>query len=150
MITRKIKLTVPQYRERKEIFDALGYKEISLVEKGLYCFVTQEIDETNPKYPTLRKFEKQLYRRGPSFLPIIGFVVIAFSLLSCFAIFLGAEKDRFDLVSNSLYFLLPAFMFLGIDVIYTYFYFKINRRIIEQGHPTKADVLKAIENLKNN
>ena len=149
MIKRKIKLTVPQYRERKEIFDALGYKEVSLVEKDLYCFVTQEIDESDPKYPTMRRFEKNLYRKGPTFLPIIILVFIAFTLLSCFAIFLAAEKDKFDLVSNALYFLLPAFMFLGADVIYTYFYFKINRRIIEQGHPTKADVLKAIEELKN-
>ena len=118
MIKRKIKLTVPQYRERKEIFDALGYKEVSLVEKDLYCFVTQEIDESDPKYPTMRRFEKNLYRKGPTFLPIIILVFIAFTLLSCFAIFLAAEKDKFDLVSNALYFLLPAFMFLGADVIY--------------------------------
>lgn len=148
MITRKIKLTIPQYRERKEIFDALGYEEISCVEKGNVATVVQRIDNTNPNYPTLRKFEKDLYKKGPTFFPIILFVFFAFTLLSTFAIFLAAEKDKFDLVSNALYFLLPAFLFLGADVIYTYFYFKINRRIIEKGHPTKADVLAHIEQLK--
>ena len=148
MIRRKIKLTIPQYRERKDIFDSLGYKEVDYKEKGIKCIVTQEIDETDTNYPTLRQFEKRLYRKGPSFLPIIILVALSFSLLSTFVIFLGAEKDKFDLTSNALYFLLPAFIFLGVDVIYTYFYFSINKKIIEEGHPTKADILKAIDELK--
>ena len=149
MVTRKLKMTIPQYRERKEIYDAIGYKETKCIEKDLYCNVTQIIDDSNPIYPTLHQYEKTLYKKGPSFFPIIILVAIAFSLLSCFVIFLGAEKDKFDLVSNSLYFLLPAFIALGADVIYTYFYFQINRKIIEQRPQTKADILNAIQAIKD-
>ena len=149
MISRKVKLTIPQYRERKEIFDAIGYKETAYIEKGSHAFVTHEIDENAPHVNELLKFEKTLYQKGPSFAPIILFVVAAFVLLSIFVILLADQKSKFDLVTNALSFLLPAFTCMLLDVIYTYFYFVINRRIIERSHTTKTEILREIEEIKN-
>lgn len=149
MLRRKIKLTIPQYRERKAIFDALGYKEVAYVEKKYYAHVTQAIDETDPKYPELRKFEKTLYVKGPTFLPIILLVILAFVLLTVFVILFAEERGNFDLVSRALEFLLPAFLCMLLDVIYTYFYFTINKRIIDQGLPNKTEILNEIERIKN-
>ena len=47
MIRVKKKLTLPEYRERKEVYELLGYKEVSLEEKGYKVIVTYEIDETD-------------------------------------------------------------------------------------------------------
>lgn len=148
MIRRKIKLTIPQYRERKEIFDALGYREVNYLEKGINAIVTQEIDENEPHYVELRKFERGLYRKGPSFLPIILLVFIAFALLSTFVILLAQQGQSFDLTSNALSFLLPAFTVLFLDVLYTYFYFSINKRIIEKSKVSKPSILSYIESIK--
>jgi len=148
MIRKKIKLTIPQYRERKEVFAALGYKEISCVEKGIYTHLTMEIDDTEPHYKELRKFEKTLYRKGPTFVPIILLVVGAFILLSIFVILLAQQKSNFNLTSNAIAFLLPAFTLLFADVIYTYLYFFFNRRIIEARYKTKEEILKNIELIK--
>ena len=54
MIRKKIKLTIPQYRERKEVYEALGYKEISCIEKGINAHVVYEIDENAPHYLELK------------------------------------------------------------------------------------------------
>lgn len=148
MVRRKIRLTIPQYRERKEIFESLGYKEVNYIEKGIYCKVTQEIDEHEPYYYELRQFEKRMYAKGPHFGPILLLVIAAFGFLSSFVILLAGQRDKFDLVTNALTLLLPAFLCLLADVIYTYFYFTINKRIIDRGTPTKAEMLKLIEDIK--
>lgn len=148
MISKKVKLTIPQYRERKEIFEALGYKEVSCIEKGIYAHVKYEIDENQPHYQELRQFEKTLFKKGPTFAPIILLVVVAFVFLSVFVILLAQQKSDFDLVANAVSFLLPAFICLLLDVIYTYFYFTINKRIIERGPQSKADILKTIAIIK--
>ena len=149
MIRKKAKLTIPQYRERKEIIEAIGYKEINYIEKGYYAKITLEIDENEPHYQELHELEKKLYAKGPSFAPIIFLVIIAFTLLSVFVILLAEQKSGFDLVSNALSFLLPAFTCLLADVIYTYFYFTINKRIIDRGVPKKDEILKMIEEIKS-
>jgi len=149
MIRKKIKLTIPQYRERKEVYEALGYKEISCIEKGINAHVVYEIDENAPHYLELKEYSKKLYRRGPTFVPIILLVVFAFVLLSVFAILFAEQKENFDLTSNAVAFLLPAFLFLFIDVIYTYIYFAFNRRIIEAKFKTKEEILQNIEIIKS-
>ena len=105
MIQIKKKLTLPEYRERQEVYKTLGYKEVNAVEKGYHVIVTYEVDETDKHYSAIRHLEKKLYRKGPSFLPVILFVGLAFVLLS-------------DFFSFSLAF------------VYTYLYFNINKRII--------------------
>lgn len=149
MIRKNVKLTIPQYRERKEIFEALGYKEISYKEKDFCAYVSLEIDENIPHYEELRRLERSLYRKGPSFYPIILMIVVCFVLLSTFVILLAKEKSNFDLVSNAIGLLLPSFAILLADVLYTYFYFSINRKIIERGHPTKESILESIEQIKS-
>ena len=150
MIKKKIRLTIPQYREREDIFKALGYKEIRYVEKGYHAYATLEIDETEPHYNELRRFERTLFAKGPSFAPILLLVVVAFSLLSVFVILFAQQKGKFDLLSNALAFLLPAFICLFLDVIYTYFYFTINKRIIEKGgYLTKTQIIEKINQIKN-
>lgn len=149
MIRVKKKLTLPEYRERKEVYELLGYKEISLEEKGYKVIVTYEIDETDKHYSAIRHLEKKLYRKGPSFLPVILFVGIAFLLLSLFVIFMAFKKDAFDLVSNALGFLLPAFVSLAFAVIYTYLYFNINKRIIEESPYLKANLSSIVNSIKN-
>lgn len=149
MIKVKKKLTLPEYRERKEVYELLGYKEISLEEKGYKVIVTYEIDETDKHYSAIRHLEKKLYRKGPSFLPVILFVGIAFLLLSLFVIFMAFKKDAFDLVSNALGFLLPAFVSLALAVVYTYLYFNINKRIIEESPYLKANLPSIVNSIKN-
>ncbi len=149
MIRVKKKLTLPEYRERKEVYELLGYKEVSLEEKGYKVIVTYEIDETDKHYSAIRHLEKKLYRKGPSFLPVILFVGIAFLLLSLFVIFMAFKKDAFDLVSNALGFLLPAFVSLALAVIYTYLYFNINKRIIEESPYLKANLSSIVNSIKN-
>ena len=149
MIRVKKKLTLPEYRERKEVYELLGYKEVSLEEKGYKVIVTYEIDETDKHYSAIRHLEKKLYRKGPSFLPVILFVGIAFLLLSLFVIFMAFKKDAFDLVSNALGFLLPAFVSLALAVVYTYLYFNINKRIIEESPYLKANLSSIVNSIKN-
>ena len=45
MKKRKIKFSIPEYRYKKEIYEWLGYQELSSVEKGYKTTVTFEIDE---------------------------------------------------------------------------------------------------------
>ena len=46
MIVKKKKFTIPEYREKKGIYEILGYQEIGYQEKGINCLVTLQIDET--------------------------------------------------------------------------------------------------------
>ena len=59
------------------------------------------------------------------------------------------QKENFDLTSNAIAFLLPAFLFLFVDVIYTYIYFAFNRRVIEAKFKTKEEILQNIEIIKS-
>lgn len=143
------KLTLPEYRERKEVYAILGYKEVSVEEKGYKVYVTYEIDETDKHYSAIKHLERKLYRRGPSFLPVILFVGIAFILLSIFVIFMAVKRDQFDLLSNALGFLIPAFVSLALAVVYTYLYFNINKRIIEESPYLKANLSSIVNSIKN-
>ena len=149
MIKKRIRLTIPQYREREEIFKALGYRETRYDEKGIHAYVTLVIDENEPHYYELRNYERTLFAKGPSFAPILLLVVVAFALLSTFVILFAQQKGDFDLVTNALAFLLPAFICLFLDVVYTYFYFTINKKLIDKGgYLTKEQILQQIEDIK--
>ena len=150
MITVKKKLTLPEYRERKEVYETLGYKEIKVEEiNDFKVCVTYEIDNEDPYYPTLRRLERKLYRKGPLFFPVILMVLISFGLLSTFVIILARDGDNFDLVSNALAFLLPAFIVLALDVLYTFFYFSINKKIMEESPLSKEDITSIVNKIKN-
>lgn len=151
MKKRKIKFSIPEYREKKEIYEWLGYQELSSVEKGYKTTVTFEIDEKEPHYKELMEVERDLNRAGPPFIPIILFVIGAFILLSAFVlVFMHSIKygENFDFIANSLSFLIPAFTLLLLDVVYTYFYFKINREILKKGRPTKEEIKEIIDKIK--
>ena len=149
MIRKKIKLKTPIYSERKEVFEALGYKEVAYIEKNKKACVTLEIDENSPHYHELRKFEKTLYPSGPVFYPILLLVAISFTLLTVFVILFTTQRQNFDLVTNALSFLIPSGIFLLASMIYSYIYYKLNMRIILKGHPNKESILKAIEAIKS-
>lgn len=150
MIYIKKKLTLPEYRERKEVYETLGYKEVDAVEKGYKIIVTYEVDETDKHYSAIRHLEKKLYRKGPSFLPVILFVGLSFVLLSIFVIlFIVNGREKFNLLSNALGFLIPAFASLALAVIYTYLYFNINKRILEESPYLKANLSSIVNSIKN-
>ena len=149
MITIKKKMTLPEYRERKGIYEALGYKEVKVEEiSELKVRVTYEVDETDECYPTIRKLERKLYRKGPPFSPVIVMVVIAFVLLSIFVVLLAKEGEKFNLVDNALAFLLPAFALLAADVVYTFFYFYINKKIIEEAPLNREDITSIVNKIR--
>lgn len=150
MIRIKKKLTLPEYRERKSVYETLGYKEISVVEKGYHAIVTFEVDETDKHYPAIKHLEKKLYRKGPSFFPVILFVGISFVLLSIFVIFMAVEGEHFNLIANALGFLIPAFVSLALAVVYTYLYISINKRIVEESPYLKANLSSIVDSIKNN
>lgn len=152
MIYKKKKMTIPEYRENKELFELLGYHQESYKEKGFKATVILSIDETDKHYLELRELEKDIFRKGPPFFPIIAFVSIAFTFLSIFVVLLANSYKTytsFDLVGNALGFLLPAFAFLFGTVIYTYFYFKIHRMLIEKGKTTKDQIKELVEKIKS-
>ena len=150
MITIKKKLTLPEYRERKEVYETLGYKEISVEPvSDLYVRVTYEVDNEDPYYPTIRRLEKKLYRKGPLFFPVILMVLISFGLLSTFVVLLAKEGENFDLLSNSLALLLPAFIVLALDVLYTLFYFSMNKKIMEESPLSKEDITSIVNRIRN-
>lgn len=150
MITIKKKLTLPEYRERKEVYETLGYKEVKVEEiNDFKVCVTYEVDNEDPYYPTLRRLERKLYRKGPLFFPVILMVLISFGLLSTFVIILARDGENFDLVSNALAFLLPAFTVLALDVLYTFFYFSINKKIMEESPLSKEDIASIVNKIKN-
>lgn len=143
MITKTKRMTIPEYRERKEIYELLGYKEVSYKEKGIHCFVKMEIDNNNKYYGKMMNLEHQIYRKGPPFFPIFIFIGLSFALLSTFVILLAQswrDKTTFDLTTNALIFLLPAFASLLGTVIYTYFYFGINKQIVESKTLSKEEI----------
>ena len=151
MVVVKKKFTIPEYREKKEIYEALGFKEKKVTEKGLYAYVFFKLNEKDPHYTELRKLEKDIYRKGPPFFPIILFVVAAFVFLSTFVIILAQSlktDKNFDLLTNALSYLLPAFIFLGASAVYSYFYFMINKKIIEKGTTTKEEIMQIINKIK--
>jgi hypothetical protein len=149
MIRIKKKLTLPEYRERKPVYETLGYKEISVEEKGYHAIVTFEVDETDKHYPAIKHLEKKLYRKGPSFFPVILFVGISFVLLSIFVIFMAVEGEHFNLIANALGFLIPAFVSLALAVVYTYLYISINKRIVEESPYLKANLSSIVDSIKN-
>ncbi len=149
MIRIKKKLTLPEYRERKSVYETLGYKEISVEEKGYHAIVTFEVDETDKHYPAIKHLEKKLYRKGPSFFPVILFVGISFVLLSIFVIFMAVEGEHFNLIANALGFLIPAFASLALAVVYTYLYICINKRIVEESPYLKANLSSIVDSIKN-
>ena len=152
MIIKIKKFSIPEYREKKAIYEVLGYKELSYREKGINCVVKMVIDEKETNYHELRKLEREIFPKGPSFIPIILLVVVAFIFISVFVIMLGRSvRDgvSFDLIDNFLEFLLPAFIILFLDVIYTLIYFKIHRRLIEKGSLTKEFIYEKVEEIKS-
>ena len=152
MITKKKKFSIPEYREKKGIYEILGYEEIKYEEKGINCVVTLRIDEHRKNYAALRKLEREIFPKGPSFIPIILLVAVAFTLISVFVILLGRsirDNVTFDLTNNFLCFLLPAFIILFLDVIYTLFYFKVHRMLIEKGSLSKEFIYEKVEEIKN-
>ena len=149
MIIIKKKLTIPEYRERQEVYKTLGYKEVNVVEKGYHAYVTYEVDETDKHYSAIRHLEKKLYRKGPLFFPVILMVLISFGLLSTFVVLLAKEGENFDLLSNSLALLLPAFIVLALDVLYTLFYFSMNKKIMEESPLSKEDITSIVNRIRN-
>lgn len=152
MIKKIVRFSIPEYREKKPLYELLGYKETNYREYGTHAYVTFEVDETYKHYRELAKIEKSLNVKGPIFLPIILFVVIAFVLLSIFVLRIGQSiknGEDFDLVGNALGFLIPAFTFMLADVVYTYLYFQINRRLIARGKPTIEEIKFRVEEIKN-
>ena len=152
MITKRKKFSIPEYREKKSIYEILGYQEIDYKENGINCVVTLQIDENGKNYKALRKLEREIFPKGPSFIPIILLVAVAFVLISVFVILLGRsirDNATFDLTANFLGFLLPAFVVLFLDVIYTLFYFKVHRMLIEKGSLSKEFIYEKVEEIKN-
>ena len=152
MIRKKKKFSVPEYREKKEIYEELGYKEVSYQEKGTRCYVTLENDQKDPHFYELRNYENSIWRKGPPFFPIIIFIVVAFTLLSIFVILLSISWKNsadFPLLANALSLLLPALLCMLGCVVYTYFYFDINKKILERGSPNKEEILARIKAIKN-
>lgn len=152
MITKTKKFTIPEYREKKAIYEVLGYQELSYQEKGINCIVKMQIDEKETNYHELRKLEHEIFPKGPSFAPIILLVIVAFVFISVFVIMLGRsvrDGTSFDLIDNFLSFLLPAFIILFLDVVYTFIYFKIHRRLIEKGSLSKEFIYEKVEEIKN-
>ena len=132
MITVKKKMTVPVYRERKKMYELLGYKEVKVETNDYKATITFEIDETDKHYPELMKLERKIFRKGPPFFPVMIFVALSFIFLSVFVILLARDGEHFDLTSNALSYLLPAFTCLALAVVYTFLYFSINKKIIEE------------------
>lgn len=152
MIKIRKKFTIPEYKSKKEIYELLGYQEISYIESGFNCKVTFCIDESAKHYLELRKLEKQIYRKGPPFFPILLLISGAFVLLSFFVIFLAISiKDQtyFDLNANAVGFLLPAFSCIAASALYTYFYFSINKKIDAKGKPTREEIIDTINSIKS-
>ena len=143
MITVKKKMTIPEYRERKKMYELLGYKEVEVKNSDYKTVVTLEIDETDKHYPELMKVERRLFRKGPPFFPVMIFVALSFVFLSVFVIILARDGEHFDLTSNALSYLLPAFTSLAAAVIYSILYFSINKKIIDET-PELVDNLDVI------
>ena len=142
-------LSYPQYRERNDIYLAAGYKLVSTVEKETKVKVTYEIDDKDPHYHELKHYLRNLYSKGPSFYPIIFFALVAFVFLSVYAILLARDRKSFDVLQNVLNYILPAAIFMFVDVLYIVFYYYRNKSIILSHPNSREDIFKEIEKIKN-
>ena len=151
MTRKKIKFEIAEYTEKKELYEACGYQEIAYAENGIHCNVTFEIDNREKHYDELKRLAKTLKRKGPPFYPVFIFVFISFVLLSVFMVLLvkSIHHDiKFETWINVLTFLLPALLSLGLGVLYTILYFRINQRILLEGPVVREDFLKKVEQIK--
>lgn len=151
IVKNKLKFQISEYREKKELYEACGYQEVKYYEKGINCIVTFEIDTAAPHYLELKQAAKELRRSGPPYYPTFIFVGLSFIFLSIFVVLLINSVHKnidFELWANIVSFLLPAVLFLAATVIYTYFYFKINERIISSAPFSKEEFIKKIETIK--
>ena len=143
-------MTLPEYRGRIGVYEALGFKEVKQEQVSEYKIcITFVIDEKNPCYPEIRKIERKLYRKGPPFFPVILLVLISFALLSAFVAILARDGENFDLTKYALAFLLPAFICLTLDVLYTAFYYHLNKKIIEEAPLNKEDITSIVNKIRN-
>ena len=148
MIEFKRKLTIPEYRERAEIYSSLGYQEVSSVEHGYKVTVTYKVEgKAEEHYKELVKYEKSIYHKGPSFIPIIALVVAAFALITVYVVLMADRGQYFDIVPSALGLLLPAGILLLLDVVYTYFYFTINLKLVKDPRPNKDEIKKRAEEI---
>ena len=151
MTRKKIKFTLPEYREKKDIYELLGYHEVATKEKGYKIYVTFEFDENNPHYKEYKNIVKTYLRaKGPVFFPIILGMFISFILLSCFMIVLGESirnNTGFDLPSNALYWLLPTGITMIANVVYTIIYFKINQGIMARDKLTLEQISLMVDEI---
>ena len=142
---------ISEYREKKELYEACGYKEVVYKEKsGIHCYVTFEADKNMPHYKELKQVANSLKKKGPPFFPTLIFVAIAFALLTVFLLNLISNihnKTQFD-VNNIFYYVIPAGASLLVAVIYTIYYFHKNQEILLEQPLTKEEILKKIEDIK--
>ena len=151
MYRKKIKFEIAEYIEKKELYEACDFREVSYKEKGIHCYVTFEIDNHAPHHEELKSMAKSLKRKGPSFYPVFIFVFLSFVLLSTFVVLLVKSQHQefeFDFWTNVLSFLFPAVFCLMITVIYTIAYFKINERYILEGPIVRETFLEKVEAIK--
>ena len=149
MKRKVMNMSYPKYRERNDIYLAAGYKKISSVEKETKVKVVYEIDDKDPHYRDLKRYLRNLYSKGPSFYPIFILALIVFVFLSVYAILLVRDKKDFDVLQNVLNYILPASLFLGLDVLYIIFYYYRNKSIILSRPTSREDIFKEIEKIKN-
>lgn len=151
MTKKRIKFTIPEYREKKEIYELLGYKEIATKEKGYKIYVTFEFDEKAPHYKEYKNIVNTYLRaKGPVFFPIILGMFLSFILLSCFTIVLGESirnGTSFDLRQNALNWLLPTGITIVTNVAYTIIYFKLNQAIMARDKLTKEQISLMIDKI---
>ncbi len=148
MIEFKRTLTVPEFRERSEVYSALGYRVVSQKEKGYKTKITFKVeDKYEEHFHEIHRFEKSIYRKGPSFLPIIFLVIAAFALITVYVVLMADRGQYFDIVPSALEFLLPAGILLISDVIYTYFYFSINLKLVKEPKPNIDDIKTRVEQI---
>ena len=149
---RRIKFTIPEYREKKSAYLKMGYVEMDYHEKGVNAYVDLEINETPKRYRELKKLEVYLNKKGPTFWPILILVSAAFALLVIFTIIAArAIRDGidFDFTANAIAFIVPAGILLLADTIYTFFYFKINQRIMDRYNPTIEEFDEMVDKIRN-
>ena len=153
-MTRKktVRFTIPEYKEKKELYRLLGYQEYYVKEKGYKVIVTYQIDTTKEKYREIKKVAKMVDSKGPVFYPIILLMFVSFILLSTFVIILADaiwNGTEFNVLVNCLSFVLPAFVTFLVNAIYAYFYFIINQKIMLYGKVSKEDIEARMKEINN-
>ena len=106
-------------------------------------------DDKDPHYHEIKHYLRNLYSKGPSFYPIIFFALVAFVFLSVYAILLARDRKSFDVLQNVLNYILPAGIFMFLDVLYIIFYYYRNKSIILSHPNSREDIFKEIEKIKN-